>query len=159
MSDGRINVRRARAGDTVALKEILRDTFENTWLPHITPASAERYVHSDIGGHYVDEHGQDFAVAEIDGKLAGLVHWQDDFIEALHVSTQYQGRGVGRNLLDHAEAMIRSAGFPQARLETDTFNEQAQAVYKARGYEEKGRYPDDEWDSGFTTVLFVKQFA
>ncbi len=152
-----ITVRRAGAGDTAALKEILRDTFENTWLPQITTMAAQRYVQWDIGGRYVDENGQDFAVAEIDGKLAGLVHWEDDFIEALHVSTQYQGRGVGRCLLDHAEEMIRKAGFPQVRLETDTFNEQAQAVYKARGYEEKGRYPDDEWDSGFTTVLFVKR--
>jgi len=152
-----IIVRRTTADDNAALKDVLRDTFENTWLPQITPASAKRYVETDIGGRYVDEFGQDFAVAEIDGNIAGLIHWRGDFIEAVHVSTQFQGRGVGRHLLDHAEEMVREAGFPQVRLETDTFNEQAQAVYRSRGYEEKGRYPDDEWDSGFTTVLFVKR--
>ena len=57
----------------------------------------------------------------------------------------------------HAEEAIRAAGFPQVRLETDTFNERAQSVYKAVGYVEKDRYPDDEWDSGFTTVLFEKR--
>lgn len=156
---GEIIVRHASLDDKPALKSLLQDTFENTWLPEITPAAAQRYVQSDIGGRYVEEHGQDFVVAEIDGNIAGLVHWRQDFVEAVHVSTKYQGRGIGSRLLDHAETMIRDAGFRQMRLETDTFNEQAQAVYKSLGYEEKDRYPDDEWDSGFTTVLFVKRLA
>jgi ribosomal protein S18 acetylase RimI-like enzyme len=67
-----------------------------------------------------------------------------------------QRQDVGRKLLSHAEQAIGAAGSAQARLETDTFNMPAQALYKAVGYIEKTRYPDDEWDSGFTTVLFEK---
>ncbi|MEO5758816.1 MAG: GNAT family N-acetyltransferase [Mesorhizobium sp.] len=152
-----ITVRKARQSDVAALKKVLRETFEGTWLPHITAASAQRYVETDIGGRYVDESWPDFFVAEIDGGITGLIHWRDDFIEALHISARHQGQGVGRRLLSHAEQAIGAAGFPQARLETDTFNERAQHVYKALGYVEKDRYPDDEWDSGFTTVLFEKR--
>ena len=159
MADGRISVRAAQAGDIPALKLVLRETFEGTWLPHITKASAQRYVETDLGGRYVDESWPEFTVAEIDGDIAGLIHWRGDFIEAVHVRANRQGQGVGRTLLSHAEQAIAAAGFPQARLETDTFNERAQGLYKAVGYVEKGRYPDDEWDSGFTTVLFEKRLG
>jgi hypothetical protein len=43
------------------------------------------------------------------------------------------------------------------RLETDTFNTGSCAFYLARGYSEAGHYPDEEWDSGLTTVLFIKR--
>ncbi|TPM39946.1 GNAT family N-acetyltransferase [Mesorhizobium sp. B2-3-4] len=156
MADGQITVRAARQGDVGTLKQVLQETFEGTWLPHITQTSARRYVEADIGGRYVEESWPHFTVAEIDGDIAGLIHWRDDFIEAVHIRARHQGQGVGRRLLSQAEQAIRAAGFAQARLETDTFNERAQDVYRALGYVEKDRYPDDEWDSGFTTVLFVK---
>lgn len=157
MAQDRIIVRAARASDVPALKQVLQETFEGTWLPNITEASARRYVEKDIGGRYVDQSWPEFAVAEIDGDIAGLIHWRADFIEALHVRASRQGQGVGRGLLAHAEQAIGAAGFAQARLETDTFNLRSQALYKAVGYVEKDRYPDDEWDSGFTTVLFEKR--
>ncbi|MEZ2328599.1 N-acetyltransferase family protein [Mesorhizobium sp. RCC_202] len=152
----KITLRKARDGDIPALKQVLQETFEGTWMPHISAASAQRYVETDIGGRYVDEYWRDLAIAEVDGEVAGLIHWRDDFIEAVHVKADRQGQGVGRALLSHAEQQIAAAGFEQARLETDTFNMPAQRVYRATGYVEKDRYPDDEWDSGFTTVLFVK---
>ncbi|WP_027053796.1 GNAT family N-acetyltransferase [Mesorhizobium erdmanii] len=159
MADGRITVRKAQASDVVALKQLLQETFESTWLPHVTEASAQRYVQTDIGGRYVEKSWPEFTVAEIDGEIAGLIHWRGDFIEAAHVRTSHQGQGVGGRLLSHAEQAIRAAGFRQVRLETDTFNERAQSVYKAVGCVEKDRYPDDEWDSGFITVLFEKRLG
>jgi hypothetical protein len=47
MANGRITVRKAQAGDVAALKQALRETFEGTWLPHVTQASARRYVETD----------------------------------------------------------------------------------------------------------------
>ena len=152
-----ITIRKARDGDIPALKQVLQETFEGTWLPHISAASAQRYVETDIGGRYVDEYWRDFTIAQIDSEVAGLIHWRGDFIEAVHVRASRQGQGVGRALLSHAEQAIAAAGFEQARLETDTFNIPAQRVYRPTGYIEKDRYPDDEWDSGFTTVLFEKR--
>ncbi len=156
MAGGEITIRKAEARDVPALKRVLRETFEGTWLPHISAASAQRYVETDIGGRYVDDHWPEFAVADVDGEVAGLIHWRGDFIEAVHVGASRQGQGVGGKLLSHAEQQIEAAGFEQARLETDTFNVPAQRVYKATGYVEKDRYPDDDWDSGFTTLLLVK---
>ena len=55
----------------------------------------------------------------------GITHY--DFIDALHVPSAFQRRGIGRRLLIRAERYIAEKGFRQARLETDTFNAQAQA--------------------------------
>lgn len=153
-----IVVRRAIAVDFPGLKRILRETFESTWQPEITPEAARRYIETDVGGRFVDEQGLRFLVAVVDGEVAGMVNWQDDFIDALHVGSVHQRLGVGRALMDEAEKTIRAAGHDQVRLETDSFNERSQAFYKALGYEEKDRYPDLEWESDLTTVLFEKKF-
>ncbi len=118
--------------------------------------AAERYLASDVAARYVDRNGLAFWVPEVDGHVAGMVHWSGDFIEALHVAGAHQRLGLGRLLLARAEQEIGKAGLERVRLETDTFNQQSQAFYRAMGYVEMGQYPDEEWDSGLTTVLFEK---
>ncbi|MFD9900405.1 GNAT family N-acetyltransferase [Mesorhizobium sp. NPDC059025] len=151
-------VRPATEADFPAMKRILSETFASTWQPEITAEAARRYLETDVSGRFVEEQGLDFLVATVDGDVAGLVSWQDDFIDALHVGTRHQRLGIGRALMKEAEKAIRAAGQTQVRLETDSFNQQSQGFYKALGYEEKGRYPDLEWESDLTTVLFEKKF-
>lgn len=153
---GAIAVRQGREADKPALKAILRDTFDSTWRPNITPAAVERYLTSGLADRFIDEHGQECLVAELDGEAAGFVRWEGDFIDALHVHSSHARKGIGHRLMDAAEAAIKAAGFAQVRLETDTFNQPSQAFYLSRGYREAGRYPDEEWQSGLTTILFVK---
>ena len=152
-------VRPARADDAAALAEVLHETFESTWRPAITAAAAEAMRREDRPRAYVAERGAEFWLAEAVGEVLGLVHWQGDFVHALHVRPAYARRGVGARLMDHAEGEIAAAGFACVRLETDTFNRPARAFYRARGYREAGRYPDQEWASGLTTVLLVKTLA
>jgi ribosomal protein S18 acetylase RimI-like enzyme len=159
MTNDEIALRRARPADRAAMKAILRATFESTWRPAISRAAAEDYLAADRGGAYVDRFGGDFWVAERDGEIVGLAHWRGDFIDALHVRPGHARRGIGRLLLALAEQEIAKARFAQAWLETDTFNEGACAFYVAQGYLETDRYPDQEWRSGLTTILFVKQLS
>lgn len=151
-----ILIRPAGAGDLDALKAILRDTFESTWLPQLTPEAAKAYRREDRPPAYVGERGLLFVVAEVDGEVVGFVDWDGDFVNALHVGSDHARSGVGGRLMDHAEAAIAAAGHAQVRLETDTFNTRSQAFYAGRGYVEAGRYPDEEWNSGLTTLLLVK---
>ena len=88
--------------------------------------------------------------------ILGMVHWEGDFIHALHVRPDAQRRGAGRAGVAHAVAAIAAAGHGQARLETDTFNAQSRAFYAGLGYREIDSYPDLEWDSGLTTLLLEK---
>jgi ribosomal protein S18 acetylase RimI-like enzyme len=154
--DDPIAVRRARPDDAPALRAILHDTFESTWAPQVTPAAARAFREQDRPAAYVAERGLQFRVAERAGEVVGFVDWDGDFVNALHVRSEHARTGVGGLLMDEAEAAIASAGFPAARLETDTFNARSRAFYGARGYREADSYPDTEWDSGLTTLLLVK---
>jgi ribosomal protein S18 acetylase RimI-like enzyme len=153
---GEIRIRPARSADVAALVAILLDTFEHTWRPNLTPEAAAAYLEEHRAEDFVAERGREFWVAERAGEVVGLVHWREDFVHALHVRAGSARRGVGAALMDCVEAGIAKAGFAAVRLETDTFNEASQAFYRGRGYREAGRYPDEEWRSGLTTILFVK---
>jgi ribosomal protein S18 acetylase RimI-like enzyme len=122
----------------------------------MTPAAAKAFREEDRAAQYVASRGTEFLVAECDGEVVGFVHWDADFVKALHVRSTCGRRGIGGQLMDYAEAAIAEAGVKFARLETDTFNTRSRAFYKARGYREAGRYADTEWNSGFTTILLVK---
>ena len=149
-------LRQARPDDASALRAILRDTYESTWRPQLAGAAIQAFEDEDRPAAYVGERGHLFRVAEVDGEVVGFVDWDGDFINALHVRATHARQGVGRRLMDLAEAAIAAAGHAQTRLETDTFNQRSQAFYAARGYVEVDRYPDHEWNSGLTTLLLVK---
>ena len=148
--------RPAHATDAARLRAILYDTFESTWLPHISSAAADAFRHEDRPAHYVAARGLGFQVAEREGQVVGFVDWEEDFVNALHVHSSCLRTGVGVHLMDRAEHEIARAGCASVRLETDTFNTRSQAFYAARGYREADRYPDLEWNSGLTTLLLVK---
>ena len=154
-----LHIRPSRPADSVALVAILHDTFESTWRPQVTPAAVTAYREGDRPAAYVAARGHLFLVATHDGAVIGLVDWQDDFVHALHVHSAHARSGAGTALMDLAEAEIARAGFSAARLETDTFNMRSQAFYAARGYIEKDRYPDLEWNSNLTTILLEKVLA
>jgi GNAT superfamily N-acetyltransferase len=152
----RIIVRRAGPADGPALQAILHDTFQSTWRPNLTEAAAQLFLDEYRPAAFARDHGADAWVAEVEGEVVGLVFWEGDFVHALHVRGSHARQGVGGALLDVAEPAMAAAGFPAARLETDTFNERSQAFYAKRGYREAGRYPDEEWHSDLTTLLLVK---
>ncbi|GAA5127400.1 GNAT family N-acetyltransferase [Luteolibacter yonseiensis] len=57
----------------------------------------------------------------------------------LAVRPDRQGRGIGRMLMDHAEAHARQSGFSCIRLDTYTGNPRALSMYARRGYEPVGQ--------------------
>lgn len=149
-------IRQARAKDAPALRAILQDTLESTWLPQLGAEAAAEVMAGSRPAAYVAERGREFRVAEKDGDVVGLVDWDGDFINALHVRGDNARAGVGRALMDLSEAEIAAAGFEVVRLETDSFNHRSQAFYARRGYREARRHPDTEWNSDLTTLLLVK---
>jgi len=151
-----ILIRRAEPADADAILRILGETYEATWKPELTAEAIARFESSAHTAAYVHERLPFFQVACIDDEVVGLLDWRDDFIDALHVPPGRQRLGIGTALLRHAEAAIASAGHACIRLETDTFNRQARAFYGKHGYVEVDFYPDEEWLSGFITVLMRK---
>jgi ribosomal protein S18 acetylase RimI-like enzyme len=57
------------------------------------------------------------------------------FIAHLSVLKAYQGQGIARALLSHAERAARGMGIRKASLTVDVENERAPAVYRRSGYD------------------------
>jgi hypothetical protein len=84
-----IVIRPWRLDDFDVVKAILDDTFASTWLPQLTPEAARTYRESGEPVGYIDEMGPAFFVAEIDGEVVGMVHWEHDFVHALHAAASH----------------------------------------------------------------------
>lgn len=151
-----VTIRPARAGDRAALLAILAETFADTWRPQLTAAAIEDYRRRRVAETFVDALMPAFAVAELDGAVVGFGNRQAGFVDSLHVAAAGRRRGVARALMAELEAQMRADGIAVASLETDTFNTGSQGLYLALGYREVARYPDEEWNSGLTTIRYEK---
>jgi ribosomal protein S18 acetylase RimI-like enzyme len=82
-------------------------------------------------------------VAERGGEIAGLLVLDVDdegfVIDNVAVDPAHQGSGVGRALLEHAEAAARDAGFGSIYLYTHEKMTENQALYARIGYVEYAR--------------------
>jgi GNAT superfamily N-acetyltransferase len=134
-----IAVRRARESDAAAITSLVAAAYGGyvaliDRLP--LPMAADQAV--AIRDHEV-------WVLEEDGALGGVlevIRMADHlWIENVAVAPERQGRGLGRRLLDHAEALAGDAGYPEIRLETNERFSANLAMYAARGYRETGRVP------------------
>lgn len=151
-----VTIRPARVEDRAALLAILAETFADTWRPQLTAAAIEDYRRRRVAETFVDALMPAFAVAELDGAVVGFGNRQAGFVDSLHVAAAGRRRGVARALMAELEAQMRADGIAAASLETDTFNTGSQGLYLALGYREVARYPDEEWNSGLTTIRYEK---
>jgi aminoglycoside 6'-N-acetyltransferase I len=90
-------------------------------------------------------------VAEADGRLVGLLEldyrkYAPDcrsspvpFIEGWYVEPAMRGRGIGRALVEAAEAYARAAGYQEIASDTQLENTDGIAAHLALGYEEVER--------------------
>jgi len=74
------------------------------------------------------------------GGLNGGSHWGWLYIRQFWVAESWRKRGLGRSLLDAAEAKARARGCAGVYL--DTFSPQAEAFYARCGYERFGALED-----------------
>jgi ribosomal-protein-alanine N-acetyltransferase len=91
-------------------------------------------------------------VNEIENRIVsyGIVGMIVDEAHILNLSVcaDYQGQGLGRELLTYIMGMIKRAGAERALLEVRVSNQVARNLYQSIGFEEiglrKGYYPDHD---------------
>ncbi|UOF17209.1 GNAT family N-acetyltransferase [Lysobacter capsici] len=159
MSSAPVTIRPARPEDRAAVLAILAETFADTWRPQLTAAAIDDYHRRRVAETFVDAALPGFLVAELDGTVIGFGNREAGFVDSLHVAAAGRRRGVARALMARLEARMRADGIALAALETDTFNEASQGLYLALGYVEVARYPDEEWNSGLTTIRYEKSLT
>ena len=93
---------------------------------------------------------------ELDGRLAGVVvmiaRVDHLFVENVAVDPAFQGQGLGRRLMDFAEADARARGLPVLRLYTNVHMTENFPFYDRLGYAVTGRVHED----GYERVYFEK---
>lgn len=79
-----------------------------------------------------------FLVATCAGRVAGTVMAGDEgrrgWINLLAVDPAFRRRGIGRRLMDSAEALLRARGCPKINLQIRATNVEAVAFYERLGY-------------------------
>jgi GNAT superfamily N-acetyltransferase len=132
------------AMDIADLPHGLTLDFDETPAPELRAALAREI--NDFHSRTVPHQSRRFALRVTDDAgalvagLIGVISWEWLFIEALWVGDSLRGQGVGRHLMQVAEAHARENGCHSAWL--DTF--QGRPFYEALGYEvfgELDRFP------------------
>ena len=94
------------------------------WANQLTPAGMERKLRE-----------LEIWIAELDDAMAGWGAIRGDFLEGLYTAPEYAGQGVGAELLNRLEALMRGRGVDAVRAEASS---NARAFYLRRGYRATG---------------------
>ena len=129
-------IRRAGPEDAAAIAALTRAAYEK-WVPVIGRLPKPMAADYDIA---VREHL--IELLEEDGVLVGLVECIREpdhlLIENLAVAPAHQGKGHGRRLIAHVEALARELGLSEVRLYTNKLFAENVAFYKKLGYRVDG---------------------
>jgi GNAT superfamily N-acetyltransferase len=144
-------IRRAVAADVAAIERIVHDAYV-------------KYV-ARIGkqpGPMLDDYAARVAAGEVfvgveGDEVAGILVLERAsdhlLLDNIAVAPAWQGRGVGRLLLDFADAEARRAGYAELRLYTHVLMHENIALYTRLGWQEHGRGEQ----AGFQRVFMRKQ--
>lgn len=134
-----LNIRGLRAGDKAQWQDLWRQylAFYETELPARTHDLAFRRL--------LDEDPNEFhgLVADLDGRLVGLVHflfhrhgWKEErvcYLQDLFAAPDLRGRGIGRHLIEAVYAAADAEGAPSVYWLTQEFNHTARDLYDRIG--------------------------
>lgn len=119
--------------DAEAIHSLTRQAY-GKWVPVIgrepKPMTAD-YAEA-VKQHRID-------LLYLDGKLAALIEMIPEtdhlLIENVAVAPAFQGRGLGRKLMAHAEQVAASLGHSQTRLYTNQLFAENVQLYQKLGYQ------------------------
>ena len=147
-------LRRAVSTDAPAIKDLSRVAYSK-WVPLIGREPMPMIADYDraVAKHIIDlreEAGQLLALIEMIPTADHLL------IENISVRPDQQGKGLGDNLLRHAEQLASSMGYTETQLYTNAAFTSNLAFYSRRGYQE---YRRGTMVPGSMTVFMSKKLA
>ncbi|MBN1398172.1 MAG: GNAT family N-acetyltransferase [Bacteroidetes bacterium] len=155
----RINYRRWELKDVERIRRFLYDTWLDTYggfIPHgdIKQYLGDNYNEYALRSFFTDQNTVGF-IAEVDGELAGYEKTFFDrkedrlYVQQLYILHQYQGMGLGRQLMAFAADHALTYNLDRVWLSVMANNTPALLWYQNMGYQIKEKTP---FTLGKTTV-------
>ncbi len=145
-----MTIRTAVPGDLPAIQEIV----ERAYSPYIERMGRPPGPMLDDYARRIEQH--EASVVEYEKGVGGLLVLIDQedhlLLDNVAVHPDAQGHGLGRKLMDHAEAEAVRRGFGELRLYTHESMTENIALYGRLGWEETGRGQQ----AGFERVFMRK---
>lgn len=129
----RVELRQAKATDAAAIRELTRQAYAK-WVPLIgrEPKPMTADYDAAVARHRFD-------LLHFDGTLAALIETIREpdhlLVENVAVAPSFQGRGLGRKLMAHAETLACELGVGTIRLYTNQRFAENIALYHRLGYQ------------------------
>ena len=138
-------IRRAGPDDETAVLQILREAF----APFRDFYSDEGFFDTTLTPKTYKHRLQHSAIflAEVDGESAGTIACsrisdEEGHLRGMAVLPRFQGVGIAQQLLDVAEAHMRTWGCSRVTLDTTQPLQRAIRFYEKNGYRPTGRVTD-----------------
>ena len=144
--------RPAKVGDVSAVRALVRAAY-TLYVPRMDrePAPMRADYEALIAAGVV-------SVLEAEGVIAGILVCYERgrylHVENVAVATTWQGQGIGRKLMAHAERHALTRGLAGIELYTNEVMRENLVFYEALGYEVTGRAVEE----GYSRIYFRKVF-
>ena len=157
-----MEIDRATAQDVPNIKELLRETWHDTYASLLPRAAIETITSRWHAPELLTEQVQNpetyFAIARDGGAVAGVItaRKQDDavVVARLYVRPQYQRRGIGRQLLESSYRAFADAR--RVRLSVEAANWKGGAFYAKEGFRETARTSEEVAGTPLETLVLEK---
>ncbi|MGI5897834.1 MAG: GNAT family N-acetyltransferase [Candidatus Dojkabacteria bacterium] len=94
------------------IEETLVSTHKKLYSPQYIQHTLDIYTEKIL--HYINSY--DYFVAKENGKIIGCVLAKKGYMRSLYILPEYQGRGLGRKLVEIAEECTKKQGYEQISI-------------------------------------------
>lgn len=145
-----ISIRKVKPSEAQQLRAIASATFIATYSAHNSAANMERYLDQNFSQEQVTRELEnpecEFFFAEFSGKVVGYFKLNQGKaqtesvlghaieIERIYVIKEYQGKNLGRKLLDHIKALAKKRHIKTIWLGVWENNPKAIGFYEKNGF-------------------------
>jgi diamine N-acetyltransferase len=151
-----MRIRRCGQSDLEALRKIARETYNGAFRAMNTPETMDRYLEEAFAparlAAELANPASEFWFLYLESELAGYLKVNDapaqsDLndprsleVERIYVRSAHKGKGLGRALMEHAEALARQRARTSLWLGVWEKNREAIRFYEKMGFRPAGRH-------------------
>ena len=152
----KVRIRKFHMGDEYSVAKIIRDANRITLKKFYSPAII-RQMCADANAKMVRKKAKDknFKVAIFKNRIVGVIGSTENRIRSFFVSPSFQGKGVGRSLIEHLEREVKKLRINFIQLNSSLY---AVKFYKHFGYKIVKHIKSKTRNGTWFEVVLMKKF-